>query len=386
MELPSDIVSAIASMADEERDVKVVKACALVSRVWSLGARPYVFRRVAVRDEASLEEFLDLLCKTQDVQGYVQGLSFERKRTSAAEPSSTWVLSAPRRLSNKLPMVHEISFHKVFDTADSKPNNELFEGLATFTSVTNLSLSQCGRGADFVFRCAGIFPNLQHIRIHSPVRYLTFASCLDNPHIQAECTTYPMAPESLRLSTLHVSNASSCQMALLKWLAKAPSLTQVRSLRVDFDEPFEHLSRVMLKSGPSLEELDLNLVDPLEYLPFISRKLLRTCTRLRRLTLRVVCEPDDIATLLQRVPSQNIEYIGIGLTQRREEWQIPNLTKLGKMLANKKFASVRRVHFMYTGPIPQDVVLDVLEATFPPSLMRKLTCAHKLRDTCMLCS
>ena len=113
MELPSDIVSAIASMADEERDVKVVKACALVSRVWSLGARPYVFRRVAIRDEASLEEFLDLLCKTQDVQGYVQGLSFERKRTSAAEPSSTWVLGAPRRLSYKLPMVHEISFHKV---------------------------------------------------------------------------------------------------------------------------------------------------------------------------------------------------------------------------------------------------------------------------------
>ena len=82
-----DITSLIAAVVAEElEDASTLRACALVSRSWRLGTKPYIFQRILLCDEKSLAEFDHLLRTSPDVQGYVRELTLCGRVPSRDDP------------------------------------------------------------------------------------------------------------------------------------------------------------------------------------------------------------------------------------------------------------------------------------------------------------
>ena len=201
--------------------------------------------------------------------------------------------------------------------------------------------------------------------------------------------TYPVAEDSLTLSTLRLSKAPHWQDAILWLMLKSPNRFQLRFLRVDIAQPLDQVYRAIVEVGPLLEELELEVKTSLEYTRMAresppSDNPLRTCTALRRFTLRFI---DTISlrsavVLLENVPRAHLEHLGFGMigrVHRSEGLCLPNFAELGEALRAHDLAGVRSFHFSYDGTDSQDEIWQCLKDFFPQTIMDKMTYTHVLK-------
>ena len=112
---------------------------------------------------------------------------------------------------------------------------------------------------------------------------------------------------------------------------------------------------------------------------------LRTCTGLRRLTLRVAyaIALRSAVILLEYAPLAHLEHIGFGLIgcmhAKDGSWSPPDFAELGAALqAPENFTSIRTFNFSYHGPDTPPGMWKSLQKTLPPEIMRKTTYTHVL--------
>ena len=392
--LVADVIPCIVRMvAEGGGDASTLKACVFVSRVWRYSARPYIFRRIVIRDERALDTFHTLLGDDRAVQGYVRELEFEGRLLQGARMPSqetSWILGAPLRLAHRLGNVRTICFRKCLGPGNvCRPNEELLEGLSRFTSATRLVVQYCGCREDFAFRCAGILPNLRHLEVEYPLHYAILGGEPSEASILLS-QTYPIAEESLQLSTLRLSAADQWQDAILWRLLESPTHFRLRTLRVDLFHSFEDVFGAIAKIGSSLEELELDVRINLEYTSIAQGSPprdnpLRSCTALRRLTLRVTyaIALRSAVILLEYAPLAHLEHIGFGLIgcmhARDGSWSPPNFAELSAALqAPGNFTGIRTFNFSYQGPDTPPGIWQSLQETLPPEIMRKTTYTHVL--------
>ena len=335
VKLPQDVIYYIASLIIEDRNrkqdaIKDLKACALVSKDWHHATKPYIFRRIVVRDQASLDELGGLLDAQPELKSLIRELTLrgsmiEDPETEYAAPTTAWALKAPLRLSCKLPRLHTIRFEELFDLM-FKPNREFFEGLSKLTTVQNISLLRCGTRADFIFRCAGALPGLRTVDV---VDALALPAIFTGPisFDPTDCSAlFPEATDLSHLTRLRFWNSLAIQYAVLPKLLSPTGQSALRSLRAEVhEEALPALLSVANQVGQNLETLVLQLPHCCsEFLATMeasghTARLLGPCTALKEVGLHVTfleetrCAHSVASSLLRNLRSPSLEEVDLQL-------------------------------------------------------------------------
>ena len=379
--LPVDITRIIMGVLVSEREMETLHAGGRVCSSWRYGARPYKFRHIRLDSQQCVDSLDDLLASVPDIAGYIQQVRFHGKKPEEHRGTrgSGWILDAPLQLASKLPVLRTIRIHELFDIQD-KPSSRFFEGLASFTSVTQLHLLHCSCREDFVFRCAGVLPNLRHFEVCNPATLpLGF---VDTSALDA---SYPLVPDSMQLTTLRCMHARYDQDKLVHWLVTAPHRASLRHLAVDIDDvSLISLSRALREVGPNLERLELQVYFPPGYVwrrgrgAISAEKLLSPCTALKDFTVGFTGATDMYSALplLRGVRARCIERVRINLIHFIGGGSFPNLTELYAILQGENFKSMQTARIVYVGPLSLETFRAHMTSRLPAALEPRMRWTH----------
>lgn len=259
--LPFELVNTVVDTVYESGDMAAVQACTLVSRLWGLASRPYVFRKLTLTTEDKLRELEALIDGNPCVGSWVRDLTVQSFWPSNDQLPETlsWIANVPP-LASKLTRLRTFQFIDICEYGEYM-ENDFFHAISAFTTVDRLVLRGCALAEHFIFALVTAFPRLRHLSIASP-RPMT--SML----FEAPSTLHPLHLISLDLDL--GQRYPGLLESFMEWLISTPSRTSL----IAFGATVRMLDSATIGNfidvvGGRLEQLEIRLrqyvLAPMEY-------------------------------------------------------------------------------------------------------------------------
>ncbi|GJE89963.1 hypothetical protein PsYK624_060780 [Phanerochaete sordida] len=246
---PPELVDMFLGYAVDDKDLPTLKAASLVCRSWWALSCPYIFRRVVVISESSLEGLAGFLEPDQGAHRYISTLAIHPRPTEPFGPAH-WVDDVPAKLAAMGPRLRVLELVQL-NEHDTHLGAGFVRGLAGFAAVDSLTLHECSMTPPLLRALLSAPPALRTVTVRSLITTQVGTGavlpCLRSPALRSL---------EVRPTAGYTSSAEN----ILPWIATTATAQSLRALRltVRISESVG-VGQFVLAVGERLEELELEL-------------------------------------------------------------------------------------------------------------------------------
>ena len=161
-----ELVDKIIGCVYDNADIRTLRASSLVCRQWRAICIPYLFRKVTIFTETSLEKFVFFASDDPTVAHHVHTLTIHPRVEGDLIRPSSWIAKVPSALTPILDNLQAIEFIRLFELGEYMNADFIIE-FSNFTLVDTLKFQLCSMDVPLVQALIAALPRLRTLVIFS---------------------------------------------------------------------------------------------------------------------------------------------------------------------------------------------------------------------------
>lgn len=247
---PAELVDKVLECASDNVDTSTLKAGSLVSRQWRAISRPYIFRRVTISTETSLQNFVIFVSNDMAVARHVYVLIIRPQRLDGLIKPSPWIAMMPSKLPSMLGNLEAVELVQLYELGDNI-NVGFIEKFSKFTSVHTLTFRSCSIDVPLIQALVSALPILRTLIISS-VSPLMSVTTTNIPHLRN--------PRLVTMDLYFSPTYPDAMRSFLPWIEASETRETLRSFSVTTRvQDGDSVGRFILETGPRIEELSIEM-------------------------------------------------------------------------------------------------------------------------------
>jgi len=273
LRMPNELLSLIIDNIWDSKSA--LHSCSLINKLFSQICRPFVYRKLTIKDEQRYEETLQLLEQEPTICFWIRDLhiilrKFKPMNFGPTMDESPWHTDFLQVLPTKCPNLHTLSLVGCFFVVDGLDLPTVLLGFSRWKSLTTLTLKRCQFNTISIPEFLCCFPALTSLSLHDTADSQGVSTDRTQNTSGSPWSTIGTTPTPPALYHLSDYSLRVRKPVLSQWLLSTPSRRSLRSLslRIQYQSGFstDRVNSFFQEVGSRLRHLQISWAPTSRYM------------------------------------------------------------------------------------------------------------------------